>query len=364
MKCSAARRILYLALLVAPVTVLAQSQSAAPLEVERTVDLQFTRYVDVLLPAVAATKQRIAVLQLTREAAPAVSHATGKPVAVGALLWSVSATGTRIIDNSNGSSASTALLTSNAVRPQAIVEDAARGAIWLYGDALYRYRVATGQLDRFAPASMLAAPIRKAVVTQTGVWLATDGGALMFDDAVEGFRALPASARMPQVNAAVVAGTIWFAADRPRLIAVTPAAHARATIAVSDALPLGVAAEMHAIDDTLWMLLGTKSGHAYRIACLDARGRLDVFRGNYFSLRRAGGELMAGARLYSIDPHSRTAQVRALDSIEILGGVIGTGVTFVGSSYSVKDPSEIVEQRPIDLSRGWSEPERESAAQR
>ena len=140
---------------------------------------------------------------------------------------------------------------------------------------------------------------------------------------------------------------------------MTLAPSGRANIAVSNKLPFGAPAEMYGIDDTVWLLLSSDHGNAYRVAYLAGDRELDLVAGRYFSLREDGGRLLAGThtKVLVIDPRSKTAASRAVDPGETPAGLSTAGVTFRGSSYSVKDPSEIVEQRPLDLSRGWSEPD-------
>jgi hypothetical protein len=348
-------------------TATAQAQPAAPLQVDRSVKLSFTLHASVALPAVPATKETIALLRFGQPTQSEDSIArNSRPVATGTLSWSVSPAGTRVSDRATGSTAFTAALTSGAIRSQAIVHDSARGAVWFYGDALYRYRIATAELYRFKPASRQVGLIRKAVVTAAGVWLATESGALLFDDAAETFRTLDQAGIAPLVNAAAVGQTLWLASEQPRLIKVSPAANGRVTIAVSDKLRLGVPAEMIGIEDTLWLLLSTDHGDAYRVAYVtNDHDQLDVVAGRYFSLREDSGRLVAGAhaRLLTIDPRARNAVAHTLDATDMPGGLVVTGgVMFLGSSYGVKDPSEIVERRPLDLSRGWSEPELRSAS--
>lgn len=366
MKLTNARRILIpVPFLVLSAGAFAQSQPAEPLQVERSIKLSFTTQPDVMLPTVPATKEAVTLLHFHRTAQPAASAPIAQSVVSGGLSWAIQPSGTRVTDPVTGSTAMTAALTSRAVRPAAIVHDGARGAIWLYGDALYRYQIATGELYRFKVASDAAGVIRKAVVTTAGVWLATENGAFLFDTVAEAFRGVPQHGKARLVNGAVVGPVVWLATEDPRLIKVTLASNGRATLAVSDKLPLDAPAEMYGIDDTLWLLLSTDHGDAYRVAYLTGdRGRLDLVAGRYFSLREDGGRLLAGAhaKVLVIDPRSKTAAARALDPAETPVGVSTAGVTFRGSSYTVKDPSEIVEQRPLDLSRGWSEPEQRATA--
>ena len=349
-------------LLAAPLVVLApmataQSQPAAPLQVERSVKLSFAAQANVLLPAAAAIKETVGSLHFDRSAQPEVSApAVGRPVITGGLTWWVSPAGARVSDRASGLSAFTAAVNSRMIRTQGVVHDSARGAVWFYGDALYRYRIATGELHRFRLTSRPTVVIRKAVVTAAGVWLATESGALVFDDASETFRSVLQAGNAPLVNAVAVGQTVWLATEQPRLVRITPEPNGRLAIAVSDKLPLGAPAEMYGVDDALWLLLSADHGDAYRVAYV-ARGadQLDVVAGRYFSLREDGERLVAATHtaLLIIDPRTKSAVAQALDP----DALMAAGVTFRGSSYSVKDPSEIVEQRPLDLSRGWSEPD-------
>ena len=358
MKFTSARRVLIsVPFLLISAATFAQSQPAAPLQVERGIKLSFATQPDVMLPAVPATKEAVALLHFDRSAQPGASAPS---VVSGGLIWVIQRSGTRVTDPVTGSTATTSAITSRAVRPTAIAHDGARGAVWLYGDALYRYQIATGELYRFKLASDAAGVIRKAVVTTAGVWLATESGALLFDTVAEAFRSVPQRGNARLVNAAAVGPAVWLATEDPRLIKVTLGSNGRATIAVSEKLPLDAPAEMYGIDDTVWLLLSTDHGDGYRVAYLIGdRGQLDLVAGRYFSLREDGDRLLAGAhaKVLVIDPRSKTAAARAVDPGETPVGLSSAGVTFRGSSYSVKDPSEIVEQRPLDLSRGWSEPD-------
>jgi hypothetical protein len=190
--------------------------------------------------------------------------------------------------------------------------------------------------------------------------LATESGALLFDDATETFHKIPHTGTAALINAAAAGGTFWLASEQSRLIKVTVTGNARATIAVSLPLAFGAPAEMFGTDDTLWLLVSSDGGEAYRVAYVTGdRTQLDVVAGRYFSLRQDGGGLVADAQTKAllIDPRNRTGELQTLDAKTARGRVSTAGVTFRGSSYSVKDPSEIVEQRPLDISRGWSDPE-------
>jgi hypothetical protein len=181
----------------------------------------------------------------------------------------------------------------------------------------------------------------------------------LFDAVAEAFRGVPDSGNARLVNATAAGPAVWLATEEPRLIEVTLAPSGRANIALSNKLPFGAPAEMYGIDDAVWLLLSSDHGNAYRVAYLAGdRRQLDLVSGRYFSLRE-DGRLLAGThtKVLVIDPRSKTAASHAVDPGETPVGLSSAGVTFRGSSYSVKDPSEIVEQRPIDLSRGWSEPD-------
>ena len=361
MKFTSARRIwLSVPFLVVLAQSVAQSQPAAPLQVERSIKLSFSTHRDVILPSLPTIKEPVALLHFDRSAQRAAPTPLPRSVVSGGLTWVIQSSDTRVIDPGSGATATTSALTSRSVRPDAIVHDGARGAIWLYGDALYRYQISTGELYRFRLASGPSGAIRKAVVRTAGVWLGTEGGALLFDAVAEAFRGVPQSNNARLVNATAAGPAVWLATEEPRLIKVTLAPSGRANITVSDKLPLGAPAEMYGIDDTVWLLLSSDHGGAYRVAYLAGdRGQLELVAGRYFSLREDGGRLLAGTqtKVLVIDPRSKTAASRAVDPGETPVGLSTAGVTFRGSSYSVKDPSEIVEQRPLDLSRGWSEPD-------
>ena len=88
-----------------------------------------------------------------------------------------------------------------------------------------------------------------------------------------------------------------------------------------------------------------------RVAYLSGDGKeLSVLSGNYFSLQNEGNTLFALSHTAQviIDPRTDTAMTRPIET-----KMLADRVMFLGSSYSVKDPSEIVERRPLDISRGW-----------
>jgi hypothetical protein len=327
------------------------ASTAAPLHTERRVPLSFSRAVGVNLLTLDTSKQELALQRVYPSADEAAARGA---VVAGALTAWVLPTGSRLLNRTTGMTQFAAALTSRVVRPQAPVADAAHDAVWFYGEALYRYRIATGELHRFEPASRALGLIRKAVAVSAGLWLATDRGAFFFDDASETFRSVAQASDAPLVNAAVVGKSVWFADERARLIELEPDAAGSIGLAMSAKLPCESLAEMHGTDDGLWLLLSVEHGDGYRVAYVAGKDRLNVLSGRYFSLRKQGERLVAAehSKRLVIDPVTRNA---SMDDAATAAKVGRPGeVVFLGSSYSVKDPSEVVQRRPLDLSRGWA----------
>ncbi len=341
-----------------------------PVQVERRLPLALSPVATVAIAAVSTSKESLARLRLEKPARS--SDAFGHPgfgstlTSAGNLTWSVAPNGTRVVDLGTGLSAFTAALRSDTVRPDAIAEDHDRGTVWFYGEDLYRYRIASGELHRFKLASGSFKDIRKVLPASSGLWLATESGVFLFDDAKETFKALRHSltgvgARFTQ--AVAQGGAVWLASDAPRLLRISRTSEDRAEVAVSDRLP-GTPAKMVVANDELWLLLGGNHGDSYRLAYTEfGANRLEVIAGGYHALRQEGGRLYASVyeTVYALDPAGKTMTVHASDTAQMLKRAIARRVVlFAGSSYRFKDGSEVVEYQPFDISKGWMGPERDS----
>jgi hypothetical protein len=309
--------------------------------------------------------------QLTRDATLARLATDRTPVArldfnnatPSSLSWSVSPTGTHVTAGQGGRAIFVGGLTSQMVRPQAVVVDAARGAVWLYGDDLYRYRAASGELVRFHPAAGMFGSIREVVADASGVWLATDKGVYLFDDAKEQFSGIdhPLLAGQRIVQLVAADGAVWFAAQPSRLFKLTRGDAGRVQIQASQRLPLGVTAEMLSVQGTLWLMSSRENGEHYELAYVaPGSERLVRVAGKYYSLRALDGQLLAAARRYMHVFDAAGVSVSALDfdSSRALRQTLHAGkALFIGTSYAVKDNCEVVEHRRVDVSKGWTTPE-------
>ncbi len=321
-----------------------------PVPVAGSLALDFQRIGDTALARLATERTPVSRLDL-HNAAPS------------SLSWSVTPTGTRVTVGQDKREAFISGLTSRSVRPQAMVADAARGAVWLYGDALYRYRADSGELVRFRPVAGKFASIRKVVTDASGVWLATDKGVYLFDDAKEQFSVIdhPQLAGQRMLQAVAADGAVWFAAQPSRLFRLTRSAAGHVQLQASQRLPLGVAAGMLSVRDTLWLLSSRDNGEYYELAYVaPGSGRLVRVAGKYYSLRALDGQLLAAARrdVHVFDAAGVSVAVLDFDSTHALRRTLQAGkVLFVGTSYAVKDNCEVVEHRRVDVSKGWTTPE-------
>lgn len=324
--------------------------SIRPVPLAATLALSFQHTRDATLVRLATERAPVARLDFNN-AAPS------------SLGWSVSPTGTRVTVGQGRREVFVSGLTSKTVRPQAIVADAARGAVWLYGDDLYRYRAASGELVRFRPLADRFGSIREVVADASGVWLATDNGVYLFDDAKEQFSVIdhPLLAGQRIVQAVAADGAVWFAAQPSRLFKLTRSDAGRVQMQASQRLPLGVAAEMLSVHGTLWLLSSRENGEHYELAYVAPGGeRLVRVAGKYYSLRALDGQLLATARrdVHVFDAAGVSVAALDFDSSRALRQTLHAGkVLFIGTSYAVKDNCEVVEHRRVDVSKGWTTPE-------
>lgn len=309
--------------------------------------------------------------QHTREAALARLATERTPVArldfrnasPSSLSWSVTPAGTRVTAGQDRREVMVSGLTSRTLRPQAMVVDEARGAVWLYGDHLYRYRAASGELVRFRPVAGMFASIREVVADASGVWLATDKGVYLFDDAEEQFSVIdhPLLAGQRIVQAVAADSAVWFAAQPSRLFKLTRSGAGHVQIQASQPLPLGVAAEMLSLHGTLWLMSSRENGEHYELAYVaPGSGNLVRIAGKYYSLRALDGQLLAAARrhVHVFDAAGVGVSALDFDSSRALRQTLQAGrVLFIGTSYAVKDNCEVVEHRRVDVSKGWTTPE-------
>lgn len=323
--------------------------SLQPIAIAESLALGFTAPQEVSALALPTQKTLISKLEIRGRA-------------LSSLTWSVTPTGTRVSERNGKQEAFIAALTSHVVRPQAIISDAARGNLWLYGEALYRYRAASGELVRFDAANKAFGAIREIVSDTSGVWLATDNGIYFFDESKEQFSAIQHALLNGQrfVQAVAADGAVWFMQEPSRLIRLTRTASGAVQIAASRRLPLGVAAELIAVNQTVWMLASRENGEYYELAFISPqREGLQRVSGKFYSLREQQGRLFASTHrtLHVFDPRAGTVAVLDVDTSRALQRSLGSGqVLFVGSSYGMKDNCEIVEHRRVDISKGWMTP--------
>lgn len=323
--------------------------SLQPIVISESLALGFTVPQEVSALALSTRKTLISKLEIRGRA-------------LSSLTWSVTPTGTRVSERNGKQEAFIAALTSHVVRPQAIISDASRGNLWLYGEALYRYRAASGELVRFDGTDKAFGAIREIVSDTSGVWLATDNGIYFFDESKEQFNAIQHALLNGQrfVQAVAADGAVWFMQEPSRLIRLTRAVSGAVQIAASRRLPLGVAAELIAVNQTVWMLASRENGEYYELAFISPqREGLQRVSGKFYSLREQQGRLFASTHrtLHVFDPRAGTVAVLDVDTSRALQRSLGSGqVLFVGSSYGMKDNCEIVEHRRVDISKGWMTP--------
>ena len=325
------------------------SSSAQPIPITGSLALDFAAPQDVS-PAVLVTDRTL------------VSKLEIRDVALSSLTWSVTPTGTRVSERHGKREVFIAALTSRVVRPQALVSDATHGNVWLYGEALYRYRAASGELVRYLPSNVVLGAIREVVTDASGVWLATENGIYLFDESKEQFSAIhhPLLSGQRFVQAVAVDGAAWFAQEPSRLIRLTRAQSGTVQVVASRRLPLGVAAELLAVNQIVWILTSRENGEYYELAFVPSKREiLQRVSGKFFSLSEQQDRLLASTHrtLHVFDPRAGTVAVFGVNASRALHRSMSTGqVLFVGSSYGVKDNCEVVEHRRVDISKGWMNP--------
>lgn len=322
------------------------SHTAQPISIAGSLALDFAAPQDVSPVALVTQSTSVSKLEI-------------RGVALSSLTWSVTPTGARVFERNGKRETFVAALTSRVVRPQAVVSDTTRGNVWLYGEALYRYRVASGELVRFDAANKALGIIREIVVDASGVWLATENGVYLFDESKEQFNAIQHPLLIGQrfVQAVAVDGAVWVAQEPSRLIRLTRTPSGTVQVAASRRLPLGVTVELLAVNQAVWMLSSRENGEYYELAFMTPQGeRLQRVSGKFYSLREQQGRLLATTHrtLHVFDPLAGTVAVFGVDATRALHRSLGSGqVLFAGSSYGMKDNCEVVEHRRVDISKGW-----------
>ena len=220
-----------------------------PIQIDLHMWLDFSKNANISFTPVHTTKQPLVLNPSNVDRA----DVNRQSVNAGKVTIWVSPTGTRFLNRDRGVSYFAETLTSRVVRQQTIVYDPNRSTVWLYGEALYRYRIGTNELERIQPSSGTQVMFRKLVVTHAGVWLATDDGAYLFNNADETLRRVVQTERLSLINATAIGKTIWFADEQTRLIKFDTSIPNRITFAVSSKLPFGAPAEMLNANNGLWM---------------------------------------------------------------------------------------------------------------
>lgn len=337
--------------------------TAEPITIEKYFPLGLGGNSKAQLRAIPMSWQALATLQFEVQGGISTGQAntTGQnqeTIRTGVLTWQITSSGTRVKDSRTGQFANIPTLTSSVVRPRDIVYSERLGTVWLYGETVYRYRIAARVLERIQPVGEDFHSIRKAVLDPSGLWLATgkgifllgEGGAILEKVVNEGAEGVTF------INAATAEKEAWFVTSGARLIRITSRAPNQFEFAVSAKLP-GTPAEIIVADQTLWVLLSDKHGDYYKLASVDTdRDRIGVIAGKYFTLGEKDGQITASTytTYYRIDPRGKTVTRLRLTGAGLLPRAADRkSVLFVGSSYGYKDGCEIVEHGRIDISKGW-----------
>ena len=338
----------------------------ASLQIVQQLPLMFTSYPNIPITAIPTSKQHIDTLHFGNAPAAILKLSENLKltplVSGGTLSWRVTPAGTQVYNPQTMRWSYTTTLTSNNIRPKQVLVSEALGDIWFHGEDLYRYRTATNEIHRFSPSTGGFGIIYKILVSPAGLWLVTEQGIFLFDvkkEALQKINIPAAITRKRFINAVVVNNGAWLVSEGLRLIKIVMHSASYADIAVSTPFPLGAPAEMVFINQELWMLTNKNHGDAYNLVFSNAAvDKLFVTSGKYFSLREVSNQLLASTHdtIYSIDPTAKTVAHFKIDAQSLAKAGLGKKILFVGSSYGEKDPSEIVEYRPPDISRGWVEP--------
>jgi hypothetical protein len=344
---------------------IAIADPAEPIRITTQTSLALSRTTAAQLLPVQKSWQPLSPLRLesspsTHESAAPGNDSMREWISTGDLSWLVTPDGTRLRDHATGQQFYTTALTSSNVRPSDIVYSQRLGAVWFYGDALYRYRIDSHALERLQPATTTIETIRKAVLSPSGLWLAAGNGIFVLDEAGTALQKITYGqlGRSSVVNAVAAGNDIWFATAEPRLIRIAPQASGQLGVAASTTPLPGPVAEMVVAKNSLWLLMSNRHGDSYKLAYIETgNDRLNVLDGKYYSLRSEEGHLLARnySTLFEIDPVAKTITRYNPDEAHLLArSKRDSAILFLGSSYVYKDGCEIVEHGRFDLSKGWS----------
>lgn len=333
--------------------------TSAPMKAERQLSLTWTKAGDVQFQAIATTWQPVARVQFMPAASGGAARQEQAMSRTGPLSWVVASSGTQVLDNRTGSSASIPELTSNEVRPRDIVYDKQAGIVWFYGENLYRYQIVSHTLEQLNLSGETWHVIRKVSRGQAGLWLAAGNGIYLLDAADGALKKIrhPAVDGAHMINMATSDRDTWFVTADARLIRLGMAGSDRFGLTASGALP-GVPADMAVAGRTVWLLMGGKHGDYYQLAYVGERpDQLGVMPGKYFGLADKDGQLTASAyaTTFRIDTVNKTiVAIRPGEAGLLTNAIRNESVLYVGLSYSYKDGCEIVEHAQLDISKGWA----------
>lgn len=336
------------------------STVAAPLAAERQLPLAWGEGSEARLQPVASAWQLVARLQFLAAASHVGTARRDSGVnRTGPLSWTVTSGGTQVLDSNTGAVASIPALTSAEVRPRDILYDKQSGTVWIYGEGLYRYTLASRLLEKLQPSGESWSYIRKVARGQAGLWVAAGSGIYLLDAADGALKSIyrPATAGARVINMAAGDRDAWFATADGRVIHAGTPAPGRFVLTTSAVLP-GAAAELAVAGQTAWLLLSDRHGDYYKLAFIDERrDRLGIMPGKYFLLAEQNGRLTAGAyaMAFRIDPENKTlTPVKTSEAGLLAQAVRTTSVLYAGSSYDVRDGCEVVEHGQPDISKGWT----------
>lgn len=338
------------------------SNLAESITVEKQIPLALVKNVAAHLQTVRMSWQTVATLKFSPPPHGDSAYATQEALQTGNLIWRISPDGTQIIDNTTGLRATVTTLTRSNVRPRDMLYQPQQGLIWLYGETVYRYRMAEHKLERLQLEEDNFHAIRKAVSGDAGLWLATEKGIFLLDKKEATLKKIvhPAMGNVNIINAAANGREVWFAADSvvggARLIRLGNRTADQIEFASSARL-LGTPAELILINQSLWMLLSDSRGEHYKISFIDKElQHINRLNGKYYSLVEKDGQLLASAysTFFRIDPVARTLTRVELKEAGLLSRAASkSSVLFIGTSYAYRDNCEIVERGRVDISKGW-----------
>lgn len=308
---------------------------------------------------------RLGTLQFTRSDGAARSDsqplkASGQFIAVGPLSWQVTSHGSQVVDQHKDSRADTTLLTDRMVRPHDMVYSGTLGSIFFYGDALYRYHLASHAIERASSSTF--GVIRKLIPAPSGVWIVAERGIYLLEKHGGQLSKIvhPVIADDVFLNGVATDDGIWVATNNAQLLRIILHNHADIELLKSNRLVIGRPAEMIYKNAALWLLASNNHGDSYTLAFVEATtNQLNMVMGKYFSLQQKDNLLWAAnhSTMLAIDPVKNfSAQVHTIDPGLLSRSAQKKSVLFAGYSYGYKDSCEIVERGRLDLSKGWLSP--------